>query len=103
MKMNIKKGDQVKIISGKNRGKSGAVLSVFSSVNKISVEGVNLYKKRSKPKNQGQKGETVLVARPFAVSNAMLICKNCKVATRIGFRLEGKQKSRYCKKCSANT
>lgn len=101
--MNLKKGDQIKIISGKDRGKTSAVLKVFSEDNKVSAEGLNLYKKRIRPKKQGQKGETVLVPRPFYASKAMLICSSCKAATRIGHRFEGNKKVRYCKKCEAST
>ncbi len=99
--MKIKKGDQVKIISGKDRGKSGAVIGVFPEDSKITVEGINLYKKRVRPTKQGQKGETVLVSRPLAVSNAMIICSNCKKTARVGFRVEEKEKIRLCKKCGA--
>ncbi len=103
--MKLKKGDQVKIISGKERGKSGAIISVFPEKSRITVEGINLYKKRVRPKQQGQKGETVLVARPFAASNAMIICSNCKKQTRVGFQVETSavsgQKTRICKKCGA--
>ncbi len=59
--MNIKKGDHVHIVSGKNRGKTGEVISVFPDAGRISVAGINMYKKRSRPKKQGQKGETVVV------------------------------------------
>lgn len=102
--MKIKKGDQVKIISGKNRGKTGAVIAVFPEELRITVEGINLYKKRVRPTKQGQKGETVTVARPLAASNAMIICPNCKKATRVGSRSGSKgkeEKGRYCKKCGA--
>lgn len=105
--MKIKKGDTVKIISGKDRGKTGTVIRVFSVrggedvASKISVEGINLYKKRVRPKRQGEKGQTVLVPRPLAASNVKLVCKNCKRATRVGMRIEGGRKVRYCKKCKA--
>lgn len=93
------------MISGKDRGKTGAVISVSVKDSKITAEGINLYKKRTRPKQQGQKGETVMVARPFAVSNAMIICSNCKKASRVGFKVEGagktEQKFRYCKKCGS--
>jgi len=93
------------MISGKDRGKTGTVISVSVKDSRITVEGINLYKKRTRPKQQGQKGETVMVARPFAVSNAMIICANCKKASRVGFKVEGDKKSvqkfRYCKKCGA--
>jgi len=101
--MKLKKGDQVKIISGKDRGKSGTVLKVSPRDDRISVEGLNLYKKRVRPKRQGEKGETVLVPRPFSASKAMLICSSCKEAARVGYRLEGNSKIRYCKKCKATT
>ena len=99
--MKIKKGDQVKIISGKDRGKSGKVIGVFSKDSRISVEGINLYKKRVRPTKQGQKGETVIVPRPLSASNVMIICSNCKKAARVGFRVEEKEKVRLCKKCGA--
>lgn len=99
--MRIKKGDIVKILAGKDRGKTGAVLKAFPKEERILVEGVNLYKKRVRPKRQDQKGETVLVPRPLSASNAMFLCKNCKHGTRLGVRVEGGQKIRYCKKCQS--
>jgi len=101
--MNLKKGDQIKIISGKDRGKTGTVLKVFTKEDRLTIDGLNLFKKRSRPKKQGQKGETVLVPRPLAVSKVMLICQNCKKSTRIGYRTEGEKKVRFCKKCEAST
>ena len=101
--MNIKKGDTIKMTTGKDRGKTGLVLTVFPDAGKISAEGLNLYKKRVRPKSQGQKGETVLVPRPFFASRALLVCSNCKKAVRTGHRFEGERKVRYCKKCGAIT
>ena len=100
--MRIKKGDTVQIMRGKDRGKTGSVIHVFPEAHTITVEGVNLYKKRTRPKRQGKKGETVLVARPLAASNVMFLCKNCKRPTRVGLRTEGTQKVRWCKKCHAS-
>jgi large subunit ribosomal protein L24 len=101
--MNIKKGDQVKIMNGKDRGKTGSVIRVIGKEGKIVIEGVSQYKKRSRPKKQGQKGETVLVSSPVYASKVMIVCKNCKNPTRVGFRLSSGQKSRYCKKCGVET
>ncbi len=101
--MHIKKGDQVKILSGKDRGKSGTVLNVFPDDGRATVEGLNLYKKRVRPKRQGQKGETVMVPRPMPASKVMLVCSGCKKATRVGYRFESGRKVRYCKKCNATT
>jgi large subunit ribosomal protein L24 len=101
--MKLKKGDTIKIISGKDRGKTGTVLTAFPETGKISVDGLNMFKKRSKPKKQGEKGQTVNVPRPFTASKAMLICNDCKKPTRLGYRMEGDKKVRYCKKCKSNT
>ncbi len=99
--MRIKKNDTVKIIVGKDSGKSGKVLKVFPKEKKILVEGLNLYKKRVRPKKQGEKGQTVLVPRPLDVSNVMIVCPNCAKTVRVGSRFDGEKKSRICKKCSA--
>jgi len=99
--MKIKKGDQVKILNGKDRGKTGKVLSASPREEKITIEGLNLVKKRVRPKKQGQKGETVNVPRPIMASRVALICKSCDRAVRVGFRIEGKEKVRVCKKCNA--
>lgn len=97
--MHIKKGDNVKIITGKDRGKSGVVSAVLLHDEKIVVDGVNMYKKRARPKRQGEKGEIISVARPLAISNVMLVCSNCKQRTRAGIRMQAEKKERYCKKC----
>jgi large subunit ribosomal protein L24 len=97
--MTLKKGDQIKMLAGKDRGKTGIVLSAREG--KVVVEGLNLVKKRKRPTQQGKTGETILLPRAVDASNAALICKNCKKATRVGFRSEGSLKIRYCKKCEA--
>jgi large subunit ribosomal protein L24 len=99
--MNLKKGDSVKLLSGKDRGKTGTVLKVYPEDDRISVDGLNVFKKRVRPTKQGQKGETVLVPRPFQASKAALVCPSCKKQTRVGHRVEGSQNMRYCKKCKA--
>lgn len=99
--MKLKKGDQVKIIAGKDRGKSGKVLHVFLEKGRLTVEGLNVYKKRVRPKAQGQKGETALVPRSIDSSNVMLLCPNCKKGVRVGYRTEEGSKIRFCKKCKA--
>jgi large subunit ribosomal protein L24 len=99
--MKIKKGDTVKIIIGKDRGKTGKVLKVLPAKNKILIEKLNLYKKHVRPKRQGEKGEVVLVPRPIDISNVMFVCPKCGQATKVGYRVEAGNKSRICKKCSA--
>jgi large subunit ribosomal protein L24 len=101
MNMKIKKGDTVKIITGKDRGKTGKILKVDLKSQKLIVEGANIYKKHVRPKRQGEKGEVAQVSRPIAVSNLMLICPNCKQPPRVSFRFEENNKFRYCKKCQS--
>jgi len=101
--MKLHKGDQVKITSGKDRGKTGTILRALPDEEKVLLEGLNVFKKRSRPRRQGEKGQMVSVPRPMPVSKVMLICSVCKEPTRVGFRIEGKAKVRYCKKCKGNT
>jgi len=97
--MKIKKNDQVLIISGKDKGKKGKVLEVFPSVQKITVENINLAKKHRRARRQGEKGQVVEITRPLAVSNAKLICPKCGQAVRVGFKITEAGKLRICKKC----
>lgn len=105
--MKLVKGDTVQIMRGKNRGKSGKIIRVFPLANRISVEGINTYKKHIRPKKQGEKGEIISVVRPLDASNAMIVCGNCKKTARLGYRFEGegkeRKKVRYCKKCQSLT
>ncbi len=99
--MNIRKNDTVKIISGKDRGKTGKVTHVFPEENRIVVEGVNIHKKHSRPKKQGQKGQIIQMPTPFNSSNAMVVCPKCGKAARTGKKTVGEKKFRICKKCGA--
>ncbi len=99
--MKIHKGDTVQIISGKDRGKSGQVSGVDYQKNTLMVAGLNVFKKNQKPKKKGEKGEVVNISRPIRLPKVMLVCPNCKEASRVGFKIEGEQKSRVCKKCKA--
>lgn len=99
--MKLKKGDTVKILIGKDKGKTGKILNVMPKEGKVTIEGLNLYKKHAKPKKQGEKGEIITLPRAINSSNAMIICPNCKSAARIGYVVEGDDKKRICKKCQA--
>jgi len=99
--MNLHKGDNVRILAGKDRGKTGTILRAIPEDGKIIIDGLNTFKKRSRPKKQGEKGQTVLVPRAMPAGKVMLICTSCKEPTRVGSRLEGAKKVRYCKKCKA--
>ena len=97
--MEIKSGDTILIIAGKDKGKSGKVTEVHPKDNRIIVEGLNIVRKHVRPKKEGEKGQRVEVPRPIDVSNVKIICPKCKQAVRIGHRLMEKSKVRTCKKC----
>ena len=81
--MKIKKGDQVEVITGKDRGKRGAVTRVFPALDKVIVEGANIGKRHRKAKTAGEKGERVELAMPIHVSNVMLIDPKTSKPTRV--------------------
>jgi large subunit ribosomal protein L24 len=99
--MKIKKNDKVKIITGKDQGKSGKVLRVYPEDRKILVEGINLVKKHVRPRREGERGQRVEVPAKLDISNAMLICTKCGKDTRVGFRVLGENKTRICKQCNS--
>ncbi len=98
--MKIKKGDQIIITLGKDRGKKGKVEQVFAGQNKVLVPGLNIFKKHIKKQNN-QEGGVIDFPRPLVVSKVALICPKCNKPTRIGFEVDGKnkEKHRLCKKC----
>ena len=104
-KMNIKKGDTVLIIAGKDRGKQGVVSRALPQVNKVIVEGMNIAKKHIRPQGQTRQGGIIEKAMPLQVSNTMLICTECGKPTRVAhdrrpMGTDQKMRSvRVCKKC----
>jgi large subunit ribosomal protein L24 len=98
--MKIKSGDKVKIIAGKDKGKTGKVLQIFPHERKASIEGLNLLIKHLRPRRQGEKGQRIEFPAPMHISNIALLCSQCGKATSVGFKiLENGKKSRICKKC----
>ena len=98
--MEIKKGDKVKILTGKDRGKTGKILKVIKEVGKVSVEGANIRIKHMRPKKEGEKGQRIQFPASMDLSNIILVCPKCSKTTRVGSkRLEDKSKVRVCKKC----
>lgn len=97
--MKIKLNDTVKVVLGKDKGRTAKVTKVFPKENKILVEGVNLYKRHIKG-NQGVKSGIYDLPRPLAVSKVMLVCPSCKKETRVGYKLEKETKLRVCRKCN---
>ncbi len=99
--MKVKKGDNVLIITGKDKGKTAKVLRSLPKEGKILVDGVNLKAKHSKPKKQGEKGQVVRVPAPLNSSNVKFICPKCQKATRLGYEITKDRKYRICKKCKS--
>ena len=97
--MKIRKGDKVRIIKGKDRGRENAVEKVLPKEGKVLVSGLNIYKKAVRPTPQNQKGGIVEITRPLPVENVMLVCSKCNKPTRVGYKIEGDKKLRFCKKC----
>ena len=102
MKMTIKTGDNVLVIAGKDKGKTGKVTAVYSAQNKVLVEDVNVVTKHQKPRSQQDKGGIVKKSAPIDASNVQVVCPVCGKATRVAHgEVEGK-KVRTCKKCNAS-
>ena len=99
--MNIKRDDKVIVLSGKDKGKEGKVLSVDPKAMKVIVEGVNVATKHQKPMKQGQEGGIIKVETPIYVSKVQLVCPKCGKATRVGHNVVDGKKVRVCKKCGA--
>ena len=99
--MKIHKGDNVKILAGKDRGRTGKVLRALPDRERVVVDGVNMLKRHVRPRRSGQKGEVVQFASSLHVSNVELVCGSCGKVTRTGYRIEGDKKTRICRKCGA--
>ena len=93
--MKIKKGDTVKVIAGKDKGKEGKVVAVDVKKGTVTVEGVNMHTKHTKPSAQNQNGGIVTQEGPIDISNVMLVVKG--KATRVGFKMDGDKKVRFAK------
>lgn len=101
-KIHVKKGDEVMIISGKDRGKKGKVLEISPSEGKVIVEGRNMVTKHVKPRRQGQLGGIVKAEGAIYACKVMPICPKCSKPTRVGHKIDGDKKVRVCRNCGAN-
>ena len=99
--MRIKKGDTVKVLSGKDKGKTGEVLEILPKTNKIVVKGINIIKKHTKPRKQGEEGGILSMEGAIHVAKVNVVCPKCGKATKIGYSEEKGEKVRVCKKCGA--
>ncbi|OHB31226.1 MAG: 50S ribosomal protein L24 [Desulfuromonadaceae bacterium GWC2_58_13] len=99
--LHVKKDDMVMIIAGKEKGKSGKVTRIFSDKGRLTVEGLNVVKRHTRPSRANQEGGIVEKEAALNASNVQLLCRACGKPARTGIRvLEDGSKVRYCKKCN---
>ena len=99
--MKLKRNDEVKIVKGKDKGKTGKIEKIFPASNKVLVPDINTYKRHVKARMQNQKSEIITLTKPLPVSNVALICPKCKQQSRVGYLIKNKKKERICRKCGA--
>lgn len=102
--MKLIKNDEVKIVAGKDKGKSGKIEKVFTKEAKVLIAGVNEYKRHMNARVQGQTSEIITITKPLPVANVQLVCPKCKKLTRVGYKMESikggsSKKMRICRKC----
>ncbi|OGM02795.1 50S ribosomal protein L24 [Candidatus Woesebacteria bacterium GWA1_41_8] len=96
--LKFKVGDAVKILTGKDKGREGKIEKIYPKKKLALVPGVNMFKKHVKSQ-PGQKGGIYDIPRPYDFSKLAIICPSCKKFTRVGFKIVGKEKVRFCRKC----
>lgn len=103
MSFKIRKDDQIMVIAGKGKGKTGKVIRVVTEKEAVLVEKVNVVKRHQKPSQKYKHGGIIEKEAPIAISNVMLLCEKCKGPVRVGRKTltTGKEttKVRYCKSC----
>jgi large subunit ribosomal protein L24 len=97
--MKLTRGDEVKVLRGKDKGKTGKIEKIFTRENLILIPNINLYKRHLKSRSQRNPSEIKTLTKPISVSNVKLICPKCKLPTTIGYSIKGDKKERICKKC----
>lgn len=98
--LKVKKNDKVRVISGKDKGKTGKVLRIEPDKNKIYIERINIIKKHTRKKGQNQPGGIISKEGPIHLSNIRVICPNCGKLSRVGFEIKDSgEKVRICRKC----
>lgn len=97
--MKFKKGDEIMVTGGKDKGKHGKIESIFSREESVLVAGLNLYKRHLKRRDEKNLGGIVDFPRPIPVGRVALICPKCKKTTRVGYLVVKNEKQRICRKC----
>lgn len=97
--MKLKKGDEIIVTAGKDKGKKGKIEKVFAKAESVLINGIGEYKKHVKARMQGQKSEIITITKPIAAPKVALICPKCHKPTRVGYKIEKDKKVRICRKC----
>ena len=97
--MKLKKGDKVKVMGGKDRGRDGVIEKVYQKQNTALILGINQYKKHVKKSEKVPQGGMVNLPRPIDISKLALLCSRCGVITRVGYSIIKHKKQRICRKC----
>jgi large subunit ribosomal protein L24 len=99
-KLRIKKGDTVQVMQGKEAGKRGKVMRVLADEERVVVERVNFIKRHVRPSQKTPQGGVIEREASMHISSVQLVCPGCGQPARVGVRMEGEDKIRYCKKCN---
>lgn len=99
--MRLRKGDEILVLAGKDKGRRGEIITVLPKENKVIVEGVNVVKRHTKPNNKIYQGGIIDKGMPIHASNVAIVCSKCG-PTRVGMRIENYKKFRICKKCGGS-
>jgi large subunit ribosomal protein L24 len=101
--MKIRKGDEVVVLAGKDKGKTGRVAFAFPAEDKVIVDGINTARRHTKPRTADKPGGIITKDMPLQASNVAIKCPSCGKATRVGYRFEPDgSKVRVCRKCDAD-
>ena len=101
--MKIKKGDRVRVLTGKDRGKEGEVMRAIPERDKVIVDGVNVAKRHQRATRATTQGGIIDKDMPLPVANVAIVCGSCSKPTRVGYRFDDQgRKSRVCKKCGGD-
>lgn len=98
-KLKLRQGDRVMVLTGKDIGKEGVITRVIPERRTVIVEGVNLSKRHQRPTKSTMQGGIIDKDMPIPISNVALVCPSCGKTSRVGYRIEGGEKRRVCKKC----
>jgi large subunit ribosomal protein L24 len=100
--MKLKKGDNVIVVTGTDRGKKGVIAQVLAATNQVIIDGVNVMKKHIKPRMQGQSGNIIEKAMPIDASNVQIIDPKGGKPTRVGYELKDGKKIRIARGSGSN-